>query len=41
MRVFLSLETCKIKLVCLSHIALLPSVIALFSCSCYFCAGDI
>jgi len=27
------LETCKIKAVCLSHIALLPSFVALFSCS--------
>ena len=40
-------KTCKIKPVCLSHIALLPSFIALFSCSLLhcnteliFCMGD-
>jgi len=30
---FVVLETCKIKPVCLSRIALLPSFIALFSCT--------
>jgi len=30
---FLILETCKIRSVCLSHIASLPSFTALFSCS--------
>jgi len=45
------LETCKIKPVCLSsHISLLPSFIALFSCSLlhwvvilygWYCGGDI